>query len=144
MIWALLAAATTAGAIAFLFSGLRNGKPGGGLFLFALFMTLAIATARFAFGCAKAGLLVTEQKVTVRNPRRTYEIPRSELHRFTAGTQAARLGNPTPGVVLELKSGSVYPVWTLAREGLVWNKANNVSRWTGVAEELNALVHRVH
>jgi Zn-dependent protease with chaperone function len=142
VVWGLLAWANTITAVALLFSGMRAGKFGGGLVVFAMFLIMAMITARWAVGCAGAGLLVTEQTVVIRNPWRRREVPVAELRRFAAGYQAGGYGqNPTPGINLELKSGSTYSVWTLGREGFVWNSARNVVGWVAVAQELNELVH---
>ncbi len=138
--WGLLSVALAAAAAAFLVSDLRNGKTGGGLFVLGLFGALPLARARHAFGCARAGLLITAEEVLIRNPWRSYDLPFASIRGFAARTQAARLGNPTPGVVLELQDGTACSVWTLAREGLVWNTPRNVRRWDEVARELNGLV----
>ncbi len=121
-------------------SGFRSEKVGGGLVLFVLFSLGALLEARYAFGCENAGLMVTDGAVVIRNPLRRFEVPISELRRFAAGKQGSQIGNPTPGIVLELRNGSIFAVWTLAREGFVWNSAKHVVTWTPVAGELNALL----
>jgi hypothetical protein len=140
VVWELLAAGSAILAVVLLIIGLRSGKAGGGLFVFGLFFLPALAAARFAFGCANAGLLVTDEAVVIRNPWRRREVPVSELRRFTAGMQVAHFGNPTPGIILELNNGSAYSIWTLARDGFVWHSAKNVVALGPRAQELNALV----
>jgi hypothetical protein len=140
VVWGSLAAGSAVIAVVLLIIGLRTDKAGGGVVVFALLFIPALAEARFAFGCTNAGLLVTDQAVVIRNPWKSREVPVSEIRRFTAGKQVAQVGNPTPGIILELKNGSAYGIWTLAREGFVWNSAKNVDAWGPVAQELNALV----
>jgi hypothetical protein len=85
-------------------------------------------------------LLVADGMVVIRNPAKKREIPISDVLRFTAGQQTSGYGNPTPGVMLELHGGRAYPVWTLAREGFVWNSSRNVAGWVAVADSLNELL----
>ena len=101
---------------------------------------MAIYAGRYAVGCARAGLIIGADGVVIRNPLKTRTVALSDATCFTAAQQPAQHGNPTPGVVLEVNSGSVYPVWTFAREGLVWNSAKNTAAWQDVAQSLNELL----
>jgi hypothetical protein len=140
-IWGLLAVGMAIAGAALLVIGIGSGKIGGGLVVFALFLILALFAARWAYGCANAGLLVTDDTVVIRNPWKKREVSVPEVLRFTAALQPAQYGNPTPGIVLELKAGRACSVWTLANEGFVWNSARNVTEWLATAEALNELVH---
>ncbi len=124
----------------FLVVAIGNRQIGGGLLVLAVFGILSLGAAWYAFGCARAGLLVADGMVVIRKPAKKREIPISDVLRFTAAQQPSGYGNPTPGVMLELHSGRAYPVWTLAREGLVWNSSRNVTGWVAVADSLNELL----
>jgi hypothetical protein len=117
-----------------------NRQISGGLLLLAVFGILSLGEAWYAFGCASAGLLVADDVVVIRNPAKKREVPISDVLRFTAGQQPSGYGNPTPGVMLELHGGRAYPVWTLAREGFVWNSSGNVAAWVAAADSLNELL----
>ena len=140
LIWGLLAAGTAVAGAVFLAVGIVNHNIGGGLVLLALSLIPALPSGRFAYGCVDAGLLVTENAVVLRNPLKKREVAVPDVARFIAGHQPALYGNPTPGIIMELKDGRSYSVWTLAHEGFVWNSARNVAAWVATAEALNELV----
>lgn len=127
-------------ALAALVAGVRAHQVGGGLLAFGVVAIAAAYPTLYAFGCSRAGLLVTDQAVVVRNPLKKWEIPVTEVRRFVAGTQPAWQGNPTPGVLVELNDGSARPIWTFAKEGFVWNTRKNTAPFNPLAEELNALL----
>ena len=56
VVWGSLVAATAIIAVVLLIIGLRTGKAGGGLVVFALLFIPALAGARFAFGCSERRL----------------------------------------------------------------------------------------
>jgi hypothetical protein len=100
-------------------------------------------TARYAYGCSRAGLRITAQTVYVRNPVRPLTIPVSEVARFGAGGQSTSgLGNPTPGIGLLKTDGTTVHVWTLVKEGFVWNARRNEQSFEPLAESLNSLLGR--
>lgn len=102
---------------------------------------LGFYSVAYARGAARAAFIITSREVVIRNPLRTTSIPITEVSRFTAGKQPAGMGNPTPGVLVERRDGRSYPIWTLAREGHLWNSQKNTEAWTGVADDLNTLLH---
>jgi hypothetical protein len=136
----MLAAATAIVFVVFEALAIRNGTIAGAVVLGTIFGSFTLGSAAYARGVARAGLMVTRHDVVIRNPWRTRRIPISNALRFSAGTQPAYLGNPTPGVLLERKDGRPVPVWTLAREGLVWNTRQGTQAWIGVAENLTDLL----
>jgi hypothetical protein len=136
----LLAGGSAIAGAVFLAVAIGNGQIGGGLLVLAVLGTLSLGEVWYAFGCANAGLLVADSMVVIKNPAKKREIPISDVLRFTAGQQPSGYGNPTPGVMLELHGGRAYPVWTLAREGFVWNSSRNVAGWVAVADSLNELL----
>jgi hypothetical protein len=103
--WGVLAAATAIFGVVVTVSAFATSSVAIGLLVFALFLVPSLLIGRYAVGCAKAGLLVTDQKIVIRNPLRQREVPVADVLRFSAGAQPASYGNPTPGVVLELKDG---------------------------------------
>jgi hypothetical protein len=139
-VWGLIAGASAIVGGLYFATDVRNGHIGAGLVVLAVFGGLTLGPARYAFGCARAGLLIDRGTVVIRNPGRTRELPLSDVHRFVAGRQPNLFGNPTPGVIVEVEGGRAHPVWTLAREGLVWNTSRNVAGWADVTDSLNELV----
>jgi hypothetical protein len=103
-----------------------------------LYGPAAYALGRVALGCFRAGVLIEDDVVVVRNPWRERRFPVAEVARFVAGEQPSGYGNPTPGVVLVLRDGSHVSIWSLAAEGLAWNNDRNAARWRGVADGLTA------
>lgn len=112
-----------------------------GLLLFAaIFAAFGYGCFRYARGALRAAMLVGPDEVVVRNPLKTFRLPRSDVERFAAGGQDYGVANPVPGIVVIGRDGSKTRVWTLAREGLVWHQAKNIRRWEETADELNALL----
>ena len=52
------------------------------------------------------------------------------------------LGNPTPGIGLLKTDGTTVQVWTLVKEGFVWNARRNEQSFEPLAESLNSLLGR--
>jgi hypothetical protein len=97
----------------------------------------AAAAARVAPGCFKAGVLIREDVVIIRNPWRTWTIPAGEVERFECGVHTT-MGNTTPGVLAILRDGSRVSVWSLASDGFTWTAGRDAARWHGVASGLTA------
>jgi hypothetical protein len=127
--------------VALLVSAIQSSEVLFGVFVVAVFGTLAACTWRVAVGCAKAGLMVTDEFVVIKNPWRTREVPIADVLRFSAGRQPALMGNPTPGVLLERKDGRNHAIWALAREGWVWNSSRNVKAWSETVAVLNKIAN---
>lgn len=142
--WGVMAGCSLIAGVVVLTVSAGNGKLGGGLAAFAVFGMMGLATGWYAVGCARAGLLVADDKIVIKNPTAKREVSTSDVRRFTAGEQPGQIANPTPGVMVELDDGRRYRVWTFAREGFVWNTARNVGRWNATADALNDLILRNH
>ncbi len=118
-------------------SGAGEVAIGLGIGLAAL--ALGLALLRYALGCLRAGLRIDGDHVLIVNPLTRRRVPLAEVRGFRAGAQPAAVGNPTPGVSVELADGSAVRVWALAREGLVWNTERDAERWSATASELDEL-----
>lgn len=141
MIWGLVATFGLTLACVVAVSGIRNDKWIGGAVVAGILGSLALYAAAYARGAARAAFMAASHEVIIRNPLRTMTIPTAEVSRFSAGKQRTGIGNPTPGILVERRDGRCYPIWTLAREGYVWNSQKNTEAWSGVAEDLNRLLH---
>ena len=112
-----------------------------GLLLFAVaFAPFAYGCFRYARGAYRAGLFIGVDEVVVRNPLKTFRLRRRDVERFVAGGQDYGVANPVPGVLVVGRDGAKTRVWTLAREGLVWQESKNIRRWEQTADELSALL----
>ena len=140
VIWGLLSTGVLVTLAVFLVLAIRNRQVLGAFVILGALGPLVLYAGWYARGSVRAGLMITDETVAIRNPFRTREVAIADVVRFTAGGQPGQYGNPTPGVLLEVRAGRSYPVWTLAREGLVWNSAANVASWDGIAESLNNLL----
>jgi hypothetical protein len=138
VIWGLLASGNTiVGGVLVVLAARKTAI--GAIELGVSLGLLALSSARSAWGSAHAAIKVTDRAVIVRNVWKTREIPIADIARFTTGRGGIAY-NATPGVVVQLKDGRAYPVWTLAREGNVWNSKRKATAWQGVADELNRLL----
>ena len=88
VIWGLLAAGY--GFCVYLLVGaIRNDQILGVFVILAAFSPLAVHAGWYAFGSARAGLMITHDAVIIRNPLRKREVPVQDVARFTAGKQPA-------------------------------------------------------
>jgi len=148
VLWGALATVTSVVLIVFLVRAIRNDQLTGVFVILGVFGSLVMYAGWYAYGSARAGVMVTQREVVIRNPFSSRVIPLSDVAEFAHGLQRTQgleglfnTGrNPTPGILVKTNQGRSYPVWTLAREGLVWNSAANEVSWAGVAESLNHLV----
>ena len=62
------------------------------------------------------------------------------VSRFVAVGQVPGLPTQTPGILVERKGGQYYPIWTLRRETYRWKAKERQKDWTGVADDMNALL----
>ncbi len=113
---------------------IRDHKWIGGAVVLGILGALALSDAASARRTARAAFMVTNREVIVRNPWQTKTFPIAEVSRF-----APRY--PMPGVVVELKDGRLYPIWTLSQEGPRWKAKQRREEWAVVADQLNALLH---
>jgi hypothetical protein len=135
--WGALA---TFGALGFV-ACLAGAVERPGLLLFAvIFGAYGYGSFRIARGSYRAGLLVGTDEILVRNPFKTVQLPRRAVERFVTGGQTYGFGNPVPGILVQLRDGSSVNVWTLAREGAVWNEKKIARGWDATADRLNALL----
>lgn len=133
-------AMATFGALGFV-ACLAGSPQTPGLLLFALiFGAYGYLSFRTARGSLRAGLLVGTDEIVVRNPFKTVQLSRQEVERFVTGGQNYGFGNPVAGILVQLRDGSRVNVWTLAREGAVWNEKKIAHAWDATAEQLNTLL----
>jgi hypothetical protein len=121
--------------------GLSDVSFGNRLGAAAIFIVPALAVLKVAVGCFRAGVLVTESEVIVRGPWTTRRFALDEVDHFEAKLQEELEGsNPTGGVVLTLRDGRRFDVWTLAKESFAWNNEAVAERWHPTSAALNWLV----
>ena len=100
----------------------------------------SFGSARLAFGCYRAGLLVTESEVVVRNPQTTNAVSLEGIEKFDVDYFSSEDSAPL-GIVVLLKDGTKIAVWSLGSGVYVRGNGEKVKqRWVASAEELNSLL----
>ena len=102
-----------------------------------IFLFLMLAAFRHGVGYLRAGLLITEDRVIVKNPLRVVSTPLRDVDRFVEGL----LSGGSPGIVLVKTNGSSLSVRSFSRvDSFIWNQDKRMKEFQPIAAELNQIL----
>jgi hypothetical protein len=111
-----------------------------GSFVVMLVFLLGVAALSVITGLrlASCGLWMSQEKIVIVGPLRTWTLGVGEVEGFEPGVRGARNGTPCP--VLKRTHGRPIGVWALGREGLISSYDRFLDELRPLCEELNELL----